>query len=72
MAKANFQTKKCPYCSVVLGGDDEICFSCRKKVGKANEHGIAEKPFDWMAYALSILSISGFAYFIWWLYVNHK
>jgi hypothetical protein len=59
-------TKKCPYCSVVLGINDTICFSCRRKVGKINEHGLAEKPFDWLAYLLCFLSIGAFVYFIWW------
>lgn len=72
MSNSKFKTKKCPYCSVVLGADDTICFSCRAKVGKANEHGIAEKPFDWMAYTLCILSIFAFAYFMWWVFLHHK
>jgi hypothetical protein len=63
-------TKKCPYCSVVLGIDDSACFSCKRKVGPSNKHGIAEKPFDWMGYATTILSIAAFIYFIWWAFLK--
>lgn len=65
-------TKKCPYCSVTLGLDDTVCFSCKKKVGKSNEHGIAKKPFDWKGYLLSIISIVGLAYFIWFAFLKEQ
>ncbi len=65
-------TKKCPYCSVTLAKEDTQCFSCKRKVGKANEHGIAEKPFDWMGYGSAILSIIALIYFIWWAFLRAK
>jgi hypothetical protein len=55
---------------VVLGLHDEICFSCKHKVGKVNQHGIAEKPVDWMSYALCIISLAAFVFFIWWAFLR--
>ncbi|PID74005.1 MAG: hypothetical protein CSB33_00660 [Desulfobacterales bacterium] len=67
---SNMRTKKCPYCSVSLGIDDTECFSCKKTVGPVNRYGIAQKPFDWMAYLMLILSISGLIFFIWYFFLQ--
>lgn len=64
------KSKKCPYCSVTLQVNDQKCFSCKRKVGKPNKHGIAEKPFDWMGYSMTIISIGAFVYFIWWAFLS--
>ena len=72
MEKRKFSIKKCPYCSVVLGLNDQICFSCKHKVGKVNEYGIAEKPVDWMSYVMCFLAMGGFVFFIWWGFLRDK
>lgn len=65
-----FATKKCPYCSVNLGARETKCFSCHKPVGKANKHGVAEKPFDWKGYGLSILSVTALIFFIYYAFLR--
>ncbi len=49
------KTKTCPYCTVPLSVDAEECFSCKKKVGKIDKHGIASKPANYMAYVVCLL-----------------
>ncbi|GBC59110.1 hypothetical protein DENIS_0041 [Desulfonema ishimotonii] len=66
MPKRKLETKKCPYCSVVLGINDTLCFSCKRKVGPSNKYGIAKKPFDWKAYLMLILSVGAFIWFTMW------
>ncbi len=70
MASQRLGTKKCPYCSVVLKIDDEFCFSCKRKVGKINKHGIAEKPFDWKGYSMAVISALAFVFYIWWAFLR--
>ena len=59
-------TKKCPECYTYLPLSAQVCNSCNAKVGPVDKLGFAEKPFDWRGYLLAILSIVGFAIFVWW------
>lgn len=61
-------SKKCWNCFVRLPLDVSVCYSCKKKVGAQNDHGIAEKPFDLLGYILAIGSMAGFIYYMWWLF----
>ncbi len=61
-------TKKCYECLGRLPLNAEICEFCKKKVGDVNKDGFAEKPIDWKAYILSVLSLAGLGLYIWWLF----
>lgn len=65
-------SKKCPYCSEHLTLDARICSSCKKKVGKADFHGMAKKTIDWWAYTLAILSWIALCVYIWWAFFREK
>ncbi len=67
-----YNFKKCPYCSVNLPLNVTSCFSCKRKVGPMNRNGIAKKPFDWMGYLSTIVSVGAFAWFIWWAFLRAK
>lgn len=60
--------KKCPYCSVPLALNATECFSCKKKVGKMNKHGIAEKPANYTAYIFCLASWVGFYLYMRWAF----
>ena len=60
-----FSTKKCYECFTHLPLDAEVCPSCKKKVGKANKIGVAEKPTDWKGYFICLLIWIGLGIFIW-------
>ncbi len=49
------KTKTCPYCSVPLALNAEECFSCKRKVGKVDKHGIAGKPVNYKAYIICLI-----------------
>ena len=51
-----FSTKKCYDCFAHLPLNATVCNVCKKKVGKVNRHGIAEKPTDWKAYAIAAIA----------------
>ncbi|HAO19319.1 MAG: hypothetical protein BWK80_44650 [Desulfobacteraceae bacterium IS3] len=73
MASASQEpSKKCWNCFVRLPLEVTQCYSCRKKVGDINEHGIARKPLDWLGYTLAIGSMSAFVYYIWWLFLHYN
>lgn len=61
-------SKKCWNCFVRLPLDVTMCYSCKKKVGEVNEHGIAQKPFDWLGYTLAIVSMTAFVWYMFWLF----
>lgn len=62
------RTKKCPYCSVPLGLNVDECFACKKKVGKINKHGMADKPTNYGSYILCLLSWVGFYIYMRWAF----
>ncbi len=65
-----FQTKKCPYCYNHLGLDDQICYVCKKRVGKINpKTGMAKPPADWLSYVLSLLAFIALWLYIWWAFL---
>ncbi len=57
--------KKCPECYARLKSEDAVCYVCRTKVGKADKHGIAKKPFDWKNYSVFFLSLVVFGIYMW-------
>ncbi len=63
-----YTTKKCYECLAKLPLDAEFCEYCKKKVGKVNKDGFAEKPIDWKAYILAVLSLAGLGLYIWWAF----
>ncbi|OQX21040.1 MAG: hypothetical protein BWK80_34655 [Desulfobacteraceae bacterium IS3] len=65
---SELRTKRCPYCSAKIKVEETICFSCKHKVGPPNEHGVAEKPTDWLSYIIATIACGGFVYFIIWLF----
>lgn len=65
-----YTSKKCPHCHVYLNLEDKRCFSCKKRIGKADKNGIAKKSFDWLAYVICILSWSVFIFYIWWAFLR--
>jgi hypothetical protein len=60
-----FVSKKCPYCFVYLPLQAERCHSCKRKVGQADDFGMARKPVDWKAYAICLVAWVAFVYYIW-------
>jgi len=52
---ATHKKKTCPYCNVPLSLNVKECFSCKKKVGKVNKHGIANKPANYKAYIICLI-----------------
>ncbi len=61
-------TKKCPYCYTHLSLDAKICFSCKRKVGKVEKHGMAKIPVDWISYIVCLIAWLGFFLYIWWAF----
>ncbi len=61
-------TKKCPECLTQLTLDAEECFSCKKKVGEVNKHGVAKRPINWSSNIVCILSWILFVIYLWWAF----
>ncbi len=51
-----------------LAANAKKCFSCGAKVKDANKVGIAKRPFNWMSYLLSLLSLIALGLYIWWAF----
>jgi len=60
--------KICPFCFVPLATEAKTCFSCRKKVGKINKHGMAKKPINYWSYAVCFLIWIIFAFYVLWAF----
>jgi len=62
------KSKKCPYCGVPLNLDVDTCFSCKKKVGKIDKYGMAQKPPDYLSYVICLAAWVGFYLYIKWAF----
>ena len=62
------QLKMCPYCSVPLSLTSDTCFACKRKVGKVNKYGMAEKPPKYGTYFTCLLSWAGFYVYMHWAF----
>jgi hypothetical protein len=65
-----YATKKCPECLEILRIDEKICHRCKKKVGKVNKDGYAEKPINWRAYITCLMVWVMGALFFWWAFLR--
>jgi len=74
MAKKNaetvkFSSKKCWECLTHLPLKATVCSVCKKKVGKVNKFGIAEKPIDYKAYVICVFAFLLLFVFIWKMFL---
>ena len=57
--------KKCPYCNAYVKVEALRCNECNEKLGPVGRDGIAQKPVDWKAYTVCILSWLGLFFYFW-------
>ncbi len=60
-----FSTKKCYECFTHLPLHATECHACKKKVGKVDRNGIADKPTDYKSYAVFALAFAALLVFLW-------
>ncbi len=58
-----YVSKKCHGCYIYVPLDAEVCPSCKVRLGKVGEHGMAEKVTDWKAYVAFIAAFLAFLVF---------
>ncbi len=64
--KKIFATKKCPYCSTYVKIDADRCDACKRRIGPANQYGVAKKPVNVVSYLVAIAAIAAVVgYFVW-------
>ncbi len=66
--RSEHRIKKCPFCGEYLRVDDSRCTDCGRRVGRVNSLGIAEKPFEWGAYAAALIACAALGAFIWYFF----
>ena len=64
------ETKKCPDCFNHLPMSATKCTACGAKVGHGTKHGLAQRPTDWRAYAVCLLSWLVLAIYVWWAFLR--
>jgi hypothetical protein len=63
-----FRTKRCPDCSTELPLSAVRCTGCGNQVGPVDAQGRAQKPVDWRAYAVCVVSWIAFGLYAWWAF----
>jgi hypothetical protein len=63
-----YSSKKCPECLTYIPVKAEVCPSCKRRVGKITDTGMARKAFDWKAYLGFVLALAAFVFYIWWAF----
>jgi len=59
-------TKRCWSCNTHLTLNLDRCPSCNSKVGSVNEHGVAQRPVQWMNYLFAAAAVGGLIFFVWY------
>ncbi len=65
-----FSTKKCYECFTHLPLHATECYACKKKVGKVDRNGIAEKPADVKSYVVFALAFAALVVFLWKVFLK--
>lgn len=63
-----YTTKKCPYCATYVKYDAIRCDSCNRKIGPANEFGIAKKPLNIGSYIVAIGAVAALVVYLVWAF----
>lgn len=64
----DYLIKKCPNCYEYLSLHAKVCTTCQAKVGGVDKLGFAQKPFDWWAYLVAVVTTVGFVFYMWWAF----
>ena len=59
----HYVSKKCHSCYEYVPLEAEICPSCKARLGKVGEHGMAEKVTNWQAYIKFLIAFAIFLAF---------
>jgi hypothetical protein len=62
-------SKKCPECYDFMPLSAKICPSCKTRVGRIDNTGMARRAFDWKAYSAAFIAILIFIVYIWWAFL---
>jgi len=65
-----YSSKKCPECMAHIPADATVCPSCKRRIGKRSDTGMAKKAIDWKSYIMLIISWAAFAFYIWWAFLR--
>lgn len=63
-----YSSKKCPECMAHIPADATVCPSCKRRIGKRSDTGMAKKAINWKSYIMLIISWAAFAFYIWWAF----
>ena len=69
-ASKKYSTKKCPECYTYLAADAKKCTSCGIRVGAADKSGMAKRPFNYKAYAISLVAWIALCVYVWWAFLK--
>ncbi|MDA8141218.1 MAG: hypothetical protein M0036_21455 [Desulfobacteraceae bacterium] len=63
-----YVTKKCHECYEYVPLEAKVCPSCKARLGKVGEHGMAEKLTDWKGYIICIVLWLILAIYVKWAF----
>lgn len=63
-----YASKKCHECYEHVPLDAKICPSCKARLGKVSEHGMAEKLTDWKGYIICVVLWLIFVIYLKWAF----
>lgn len=63
-----YSSKKCPECYEYVSLEATVCPSCKTRLGKVQEHGMAERLTNWKAYIICIILWLALAVYLKWAF----
>lgn len=63
-----YVSKKCPECYEYVPLEAKVCPSCKARLGKVGEHGMAERLTNWKAYIICIALWLILAIYVKWAF----
>ena len=62
-------SKKCHECYQYVPLEATVCPSCKARLGKIDDHGMAEKLTDWKGYTISIVLFVALVVYLKWAFL---
>ncbi|RJQ87112.1 MAG: hypothetical protein C4519_01135 [Desulfobacteraceae bacterium] len=63
-----YVSKKCPECYEYIALEARACPSCKVRVGKVDQHGMAQQLTNWRAYIICIALWLFLAFYVKWAF----
>lgn len=64
----SYASKKCPECYNYVDLKEQVCPTCKTRLGDIGKHGMARRLINWKAYVISVIAWLVFILYVKWAF----